>query len=214
MANPSKILNERLRKSFSLVKEDISSLKSLIEANSQTINELKAQISPVIEKIRQIIPENQNKDSKQPQNTNILSSTGNEGVINDQQRSTINDQQSPTIINSQLSSLKQSLTSQFSSLTDREFSVFLSIYELESSLGEVTYTDLAKKLSLTEATVRGVVNSLISKNLPVQKERLFNKKATLTLSKEFRDLNLLSKLIKLRSQKSTPQVTQKTLFDL
>jgi len=113
-------------------------------------------------------------------------------------------------LKSTLSELSQTLTLAFQSLTDREFSVFAAIFELQRQLPEVTYTDLAQKLTISEPTVRNIVNQLITKKMPLQKVRFFNRKVSLSVSKDFQDLNLLTKLIKLRQNPHH----QKTLFDV
>ncbi len=247
MKNPKNnllILENKIKNSFSDVKIDINLLKEEIKAIKSILSETKANF----------VQKTKIEDRKIPLST-PKNSIGNNGVINDHQRSStiINDanqcqsipnnpQQSPTMINnpkqpilyitkppsqplqqlsllpnfkkneikSVLSDLDQALTSTFLSLTDRELSIFISIYELSQAQPEVTYSDLAKKLSLSEPTVRGAVNSLLSKGVPVIKDRFFNAKATLSISEDFKKLNLLSKLLSLKSKKPY----QKTLLDL
>ncbi|MDP1694581.1 MAG: hypothetical protein Q8L34_03500 [Candidatus Woesearchaeota archaeon] len=135
-------------------------------------------------------------------------------AINNNQQQTLTSEQKranqPPFIRNSLDSINQTLTFRFKTLTDREFSVFLAIYELEKQLSEVTYADLANKLSLTETTIRSCVNRLVSKQLPLTKERFFNKKTTLTIDKNFKELSLLNKLINIRSNNSD----QKSLLDI
>ena len=109
-----------------------------------------------------------------------------------------------------LKNLKKDLENTFNTLTDREFSVFLSLYELEKELGEVTYLDLAKRLKLSQTTIRTSINSLILKNAPVQKDRFFNKKVSLSIQNDFKSLNLYEKLIKLKQGPGK----QTTLFNI
>jgi len=198
---------ERIKNSFKNVKEDIESIKSGLNSQKEEIIGLKSEIKNISSIILEI------KD-----NLDFFKkiSIGNKGVINDQQQSsTINNnakQQSSTEqhLKSTLSKLSQTLTSAFQSLTDREFSVFTAIFELESSLPEVTYSDLAQKLGISEPTVRNMVNQLITKKMPLQKIRFFNRKVSLSIAKDLHDLNLLSKLIELRQNPHN----QKTLFDV
>ncbi len=146
---------------------------------------------------------------------NKNSSTGNKGASNNHQQSTINNHQQSTTNHQQsteakkaIETLERDLAISFKMLTDREFSVFMAISELSGQHGETTYTQVANILNLTETSIRGAVNRIISKNLPVNKERIFNGKTSLFLRKDFKELNLLNKLIRLRQHPTD----QKTLF--
>lgn len=236
---------ENVKESFSKVKEHIEGVENEIKRNKKAIIDQ-------IELIKALKMEiNALKDSnlllKNEIGFFLKSSTGNEGVINDHQRSSTvisddkrssssminNDQQpiepdfhEPTKVSPipitkistpatpstpptlTFSDLKKDLEGQFKYLTDREFSVFMTIYHLEESLGKVTPFDIADHLKLSETTVRGYLNSLIKKKLPLERERLFNKKSHFFIKKAFKELNLASKLLNLRNPNS-----QKTLFD-
>ena len=198
--------DERVKSSFQKVKEDINSLKLSLEEQNKQIKELKSKTEDIYRLISEI---------KEKMTIFKKSSNRNDGVINDHQRSsTINNnkQQSigPTNLQSTINELAQTLAFAFQTLTDREFSVFTAIFELNKTLPEVTYTDLANKLNIAEPTIRNVVNTLISKKVPLQKNRFFNKKVSLSIPKDLHDLNLLSKLIKLHQNPHN----QKTLFDV
>ena len=159
-------------------------------------------------------------------------STGNNGVhqqsstmINNDQQSTSNAKQYQSMPNNArqpisreipsnlpkktLQALELDFEMQFRSLTDREFSVFMTILELEKQGHVVNFPLVANHLNVTETTVRGVANRLISKGLPVKKERHFNGKTSLLIKEAFHDLNLLNKLVRLRGNPSD----QRTLFD-
>ncbi len=198
--------DERIRISFQRVKEDITVLKDSLKEEKEELKEIKKKIDEIYAFIGEI------KD-----NLSFFkkSSIGNDGVINNHQQSstTNNNAQQSTTINDENLSLKElsrSLTFAFQSLTDREFSVFVAIFELEKQLPEVTYTDLANKLAISEPTIRNTVNRLISKKVPLQKIRFFNKKVSLSVSKDFHDANMLTKLIKIRQNPHS----QKTLLDV
>jgi DNA-binding MarR family transcriptional regulator len=94
-------------------------------------------------------------------------------------------------------------------LTDREFSVLVAMVELERQLPEITYTDLATKLKISEPTVRNVINALISKKIPIQKNRFFNKKVSLLVNPSLKTPSFLEKLVQLRNSSQN----QKTLFE-
>jgi uncharacterized protein YwgA len=191
---------ERVRQSFQKAKEDINSMKLTLESQNNDINDLKLKIEVISKSIEDL-------------NDNLTifkkNSIGNKGVNN-------NHQQSSTMINSpkqsqtQKNNLSQSLTFAFQGLTDREFSVFIGIIELTKTLPEVTYTDLANKLNISEPTIRNTVNRLISKKLPVQKTRFFNRKVALSVSDTFQDPKIVSKLVQIRENPHN----QQTLLNL
>ena len=115
-----------------------------------------------------------------------------------------------TLVRLPLSEMKKELESKFNTLTDREFSVFMAVYQLEEQLPDVNYSDVSKLLNISEMTVRGYVNSLMAKKIPLEKRRMYNKKVFLSISPEFRALNLASFLLTLRLPKSNFN-SQKTL---
>jgi len=198
-------IDDKIKTSFQRVKDDILTLKIAIEEQNKELKDLKSKIEDIYRFISEI------KDNNKPF---FKSSTGNNGVNNNhQQSSTMNNntQQSQTMpnIQSTISELSKKLNFTFQNLTDREFSVFISVFELEKTIPEVTYTDLANKLNISEPTIRNVVNRLISKKIPLQKNRFFNKKVSLSIPKDLHDLNLISKLIKVHQNPHN----QKTLFD-
>ncbi len=205
---------EKIRNSFSNVKNDIFSIDTQLKTLQGEAKDQKEDISKINSKLETL-------NSSVTEIKDILkafktASTGNDGVINNHQQSTINNHQQstinsehPKISQKDLKDLEKDFSQLFKNLTDREFSVFMAIFELEKQLIEANYTQIANRLNLTETTVRGTVNRLISKNLPVTKERLFNGKTSLSLKKDFHDLNLLQKLIRLRQNPTD----QKTLFE-
>ena len=215
-------LKENIRKSFFKVKEDIEDLKSNTTTQKEKIREIESNLIELSEKVDKLTPnlENNNK------NNFFNSSTGNKGVVNSQQSTVNNSQQSSTMPNNtqqsktqynikkdireNLEKINSTLTFKFKSLTDRELSIFLAIYDLEIEKNEVSYADIANKLNLTESTIRTNVYRLIQKELPIEKERFFNKKVILSISNDFRNLNLINKILELRK----PNTTQKTLFEI
>lgn len=105
-----------------------------------------------------------------------------------------------SLINQSLSiqSLKKDLEERFSSLTNQEFLLFLTVYQLEEDFGRpITYNDLANKLALTSGCIRGYVSSIMRKGLPLNKLKINNRTLTLSIKADFKDLNLKEKLISL-----------------
>ena len=204
------VSEEVIRNSFDNVKVHIKSLE--VE-----INQLKAKISKieaVLEEIRlelknqkKVAPKDEDQTSTQ-ENFDFISS-GNKGVqsiiTNNHQYNSIPNTQSPMFIN-----LKKELELVFRTLTDREFSIFMVVYAIDKEGKEANYQEIAKQLGISDHTIRGYVSSLISKNVPIQKERYLNGKVSLSIKNEFKQLDLYQKLLKLR----LPNSNQKTLFDL
>ena len=195
---------ENVKATFALAKQhnlrleaEIKQIKATLEDLKKTIENFKEQQSNL--KIEQ-------------------SSTGNNGVANSQRQPT--DDSSPTIddntqqsttTTASFSELKDSLDTTFKTLTNREFSVFMALYDLDKEKnGEVTYSELSQRLNISESTVRDFINQLIRKNIPIKKDRYFNGKVSLSIREEFKHLNLYQNLLKLKANK----LGQKALFDL
>ncbi len=206
---PEKINEERVKTAFSLVKKDIEILKKEILDQKEDILDIKKEIKLILTSI-----------SEKRENKNFLkSSIGNKGVVNNQQQSTtINNQRSTTNppkrgvfdtsgLQEVLQEVDQVIAQKVQSLTDREFSVFAAIVENEAEGLESTYTGLADRLNLSESTVRGVANRILTKGLPVVKSRFLHRKASLALSPDLKEVYTLKKLLFLRQH----SLDQKTL---
>ena len=197
---------ERIRNSFEKVRDDMGFLKNELERVKNRLdkqeeerNSIKSQISQILSFINEI---------KDNMSFFYKISSGNDGVIN-------NHQQSSTIINDKqqsISAIKSDFEALFRGLTDREFSVFMAIYQLEEDLqAPVSYCEVSKILKITEITVRNYVNSMMNRGIPIEKHRQYNRKVSLSIKKDMRDLNLASKLLKIRQSGSA---SQQTLFQL
>lgn len=87
----------------------------------------------------------------------------------------------------------------------------MAIYSLEEQhASPTTYAELAQFLDLSSSSIRDYVSELIRKGTPIKKEKSRNGIAYLSVLKEFRDLNLISKLLAFRNLSRD----QKSLFDL
>ncbi|MEK6932973.1 MAG: hypothetical protein AABW56_04240 [Nanoarchaeota archaeon] len=186
--------DDKIKNSFQKVREDIETLKQEIEKVKGALLLRNNDILMLKEQIKS-------------QNELILGlsdkiesiSTGNERVINDALSSTMinnDDQRSP---------LKSFIVEKFRHLTDREFSVFLSIYQIEEEKGAATYADISKQLGTTVVSLRGYINDLINRGYPVYGERQFNRKTLFRISKEFRKQNLISEVLVIRETKNLKQ---------
>ena len=190
---------EKVKKSFVKAKEDmeflrqeVNKVKKFLLLKNNEISDLKSQIKALNDLISSKIEQIR------------VSSTGNDGAITHHHSSSsiiINDLSTEENLdkNSQ-KPLRMLIENKFRSLTDMEFAIFMTIYQLEEELGKVTYQDIAKKFNLTEATVRNHITNLINKSVPIDKERSFNKKTVFYINKSFRELNITSKILELRQQ--------------
>lgn len=194
----NKEFQEKVKNSFLKVKEEINSIKKEVEnirlelSNQKKINlELKSKIDKILTFL------NNNMSNFLPNYEKYLKSSTGNGGVNDNQR------QSTTMIdNAQKRPLMVDLKRLFNRLTDREFSVFIAIYKLEEETGLVTYTDVARLLKIRETTIRDYVTELINRGFPVVRERYFNQKVSLYIKKDFRNLQIADKLLKIRESKS------------
>ncbi len=182
----------KIRASFAKVRQDIQIIKEEIEKLKEALilqNKSNSTLKEDVGYLKQLSNELRSKIS--------TISIGNRRVDDDDQRSmTMNDN---------AKQLRFLLENKFRSLTDREFSVFMAIYQLEEEQGTVTYQDMANKLNISGSNLRNHVLSLINKGIPVGKERLFNGKTTFFIKKELRNLNIVADLIEYRQHKTFKQ---------
>ena len=144
-----------------------------------------------------------------PQNLPI--STGNGGVPTDRQtdRQTDKIKEIPlekpenTIENAieildSLDNIKKELRLKFKRLTEQELLVFSIIYQLEEEQGHTDYKTVAKRLNLSESSVRDYVQRIIKKGISVDKKRINNKNIQLSISSNLKKIASLSTILKLR----------------
>ncbi|MAG91238.1 hypothetical protein CMO83_01015 [Candidatus Woesearchaeota archaeon] len=81
-------------------------------------------------------------------------------------------------------------------LNRKEQEVFLVIYTLEEEKGNLTYEDIAKKLSISEQLAGDYVTSIIEKGVPIIK-RYINSKPFLKLDPEFKTLQAKENILQL-----------------
>ena len=222
---------EKIKKSFSKVKEETDFLKT-------QINELKSLINEVLKK-----HENQKKREetvlKNLQVPKEEVSTGNQGVYADihsfihsfNRHSTDNystnmqtnkqekDQSKPYLLKFSkeiikttpllwsLSNIKE-IDNLFSTLTKQEFLTFMLVFQGEEDLQRgISYLELSQRMLISEGCVRTYISQMIKKGIPIQKIRLNNKLTLLLIDKEFRSLNLKSRLSNLFSKSDPNQTT-------
>jgi len=135
-------------------------------------------------------------------------STGNEGVPTNKQTNKQTHNTYPTHpyiiptddsnITKLVEDLKTDLKRKFKALTKQEFIVFSAIFTVEKELESVTYKDIAKRLGLSEASIRDYIMRIIKKGIPIIKERVNNKTVILRIPTDLRNLSTLESLMKLR----------------
>ena len=204
---------ENVKKAFKFVKDDVNLIKSEIKG-------LKESVLKIVEKLdlKSLNKDNNNQYSYKNDELDLFikkSSIRNDGVKNNQQQSTINNNpkqsstNDPQPITEDLKKVLDTIINKTQNLSDREFSIFIKIYDLGLNQA-ATYPNLAKEFNLTESTVRGAVKGLITRGIPIQKERFFNKESSLFIPEELNNPYIIQRIIKARQKK----YVQKTLFDL
>ncbi len=133
-----------------------------------------------------------------------LFSTGNRGVPTDRQTHQQTDRQTDDSIENaaemlkSLDNIKREIRQKFKKLTEQEWMVFSTIYQIDGEAGYSDYKILADRLKLTESSIRDYVGKLIKKGIPVEKTKLNNKNIRLSISPNLKQIASLSTIITLR----------------
>jgi hypothetical protein len=213
---------DSMKEEINLLKRFLSENKEKLSEIDKTIKDLSVQIS----KINPQQPQNivQSTPTHNPQNPaypthsptdnltlkplkeqNIGFSTGNGGVPTNRQTDKQTNQQTEKtyfgdaleILNS-LDNIKKELRNKFKRITDQEFLVFSTIYQMAEETGYVDYKILSQKLNLTESSIRDYVGRLIKKGIPVEKKKINNKLIHLSISEKLRKIAPLPVIFQLR----------------
>jgi len=97
-----------------------------------------------------------------------------------------------------LDNIKKDIRQKFKKLTDQEWLVFSTIYQLDEEVGSSDYRLIAERLHLTESSIRDYVARLIKKGIPVDKTKLNNKNIQLNISQNLKRIASLPTIITLR----------------
>jgi hypothetical protein len=217
---------ENIKQAFSKVKEDIDLISAEISLLKRQLSEINQLLNAST--IRQSNTTNlatstdnttirQEIEGLKTQNLDI--STGNQGASTDRQTDTSTDtsthfypkntKNSPQNIDSDiykaseildsLDRLKKEIRLKFKRVTAQEMLVFSTIYQLEEvSPNLCNYPQIAKKIGLSESSIRDYVQRMINKGIPIRKNKINNKKILLSISSELKKIATLSTIIKLR----------------
>ena len=98
-----------------------------------------------------------------------------------------------------LDAMKKELRLKFKRLTDQEFLVFSTIYQLNEEKGYSDYKTISLRLGLTESSIRDYVRRLINKKIPLEKIKINNKEIQIKIPKNLKKIASLSTIIQLIS---------------
>jgi len=214
-------VSQELAQQKQKIEEVIARLDELLKASKSTKIESSIGNEGVNQSINHLINQsinqqsfNQSNRQETPLKPKESIFIGNEGV-NQSFNQSINQQSFNQSINQsqeqQIKGVADAINLTFSSLSKQELKLFLTIYQLEDEGTEPSYYNLSLKMQLSEHCIRSHLSSLLKKNAPILKKRLNNHTNLLSISRDFRALNLKQRLINLYYD-SDPN--QKTLFDI
>ena len=143
---------------------------------------------------------------------NLAISTGNEGVPTDRQTNQQTDRQTQNqekfqekfsvdnaakILES-LDSMRKEIRLKFKRLTEQEWLIFSTLYQIDEQQGPTDYKTLSERLKLTESSIRDYIGRLIKKGVPVEKTKINNKTIQLSISQNLKKIASLPTIIQLR----------------
>ena len=202
-----------LRQELDVLKEEFREINEKIDIFLANFNNQNKEVNPANQQINPANPTHNPTDNmpfKPLKHQNMGISTGNYGVPTDKQTDKQTNQHTQNelkinkntletaseILNS-LDSIKKEIRLQFKGITEQEMLVFSTIYQLEEE-GDVDYRILAKRLNLTESSIRDYVGRLVKKGIPVDKKKINNKNVHLSISENLKKIASLSTILKLR----------------
>jgi len=130
-------------------------------------------------------------------------SIGNKGASTDRQTIRQTDRPSEKFAQlvDSLTSFKEDLKEKFQNLTNQEFLVFSTLYQLKEENKKVDYLLLSKKLNLSESSIRDYIQRMMKKGIPIFKTKEKNKKVFLSISQDFKKIASLDGVLALREPK-------------
>ena len=97
-----------------------------------------------------------------------------------------------------LDSIKKEIRLKFKRLTKKELLVFSYIYQLDEEGKEVDYPLIASRMNISESSIREYIQRLINKGVPINKEKINNKKIILHISSDLKQIASLDTILRLR----------------
>jgi DNA-binding MarR family transcriptional regulator len=209
---------DSMREEINILKQDLSkSIENLSEL-AKTIKDLTLQVSKISTKEKIDTPTDNLQNPTYPTHTptdslsfkplkgqNMGISTGNGGVPTNRQTDKQTNQQTEKtyfgdaleILNS-FDNIKKEIRNKFKRITDQEFLVFSTIYQMAEETGYANYKSLSQRLNLTESSIRDYVGRLIKKGIPVEKTKINNKMIQLSISEKLKKIAPLPVIFQLR----------------
>ena len=216
---------EKIRNSFLGIRTDIVSLKDEISELRGDFSSLLEGLSKILdEKIKEKNPTStqgfqtdagqnpaDNSSFKPLKTQNLGFSIGNQGVPTDRQtdrqtdrhliegiKNSKNPIKNALYILDSLDSVRKEIRLKFKRLTNHEFLLFSTLYQMEEEGMEAGYKSLSEKLGLTESSIRDYVGRLIKKGIPIEKTKVRNKNILLSVSPDLKKIASLSAILQLR----------------
>ncbi len=200
------IFKENVKNSFKKAREHMENLEKQIKTQNKEISILKDKIERLLDELIDLKLKNSFKDAK--------ISIGNEGVLNKQtNKQTVKQTNKHIIIDKsgEISKFQTNIEEFFKDLTKQELLVFLTIYQLEEELNkEIKFSEVSRRLNLSESCIRGYIKRLIDKGAPLTRTKVNNKIVLLSIYPEFKALNLRNRLKDLYYEADSDQTK---LFD-
>jgi|TARA_Y100000034_G_scaffold30203_1_gene36849 predicted nucleic acid-binding Zn-ribbon protein len=207
---------EKIINAFKKVKEEMDFLNKNIVFLKNELFEVRKQLENSSTQTREISTHSTHSSTHDlgfkplnPLNSGI--SIGNQGAstdrqtdrqtdrhIKNQQENTKNSFDDVLKVLDSLNDIKKEIRLKFKRLTEQEFLVFSTIYQLEEEVPYVNYNILSKKLNLTESSIRDYIGRLIKKGVPIEKNKINNKNIQLKISQSLRKNAPLSAILQLR----------------
>jgi hypothetical protein len=218
---------QKVKQDISYLEEEVASIKHYLQGNEEKLMLLDDKIQILTQKIGEKLQDiSSSIPTYTPQNPTVPTdnpthnlpfealkdqklgiSTGNEGVptnkpTNQQTNQHIENEGKEVfgnaleVLNS-LDNLKKEIRHKFKRITDQEFLVFSTIYQMEQE-GDVDYRSVSQKLNLTETSIRDYVGRLIKKGIPVEKTKINNKMIKLSISDNLKKIAPLPVILQLR----------------
>ncbi len=191
---------EKVKSSFSKVKEAINNLENEIKLLKDVINSKNNEINYLKEKINIL---SENSVLKPILDDKNMSSTRNDGVYANMQTF----MQTHKHIPKHKIDIKSDIEAVFNRLTKQEFLIFLTIYQQEEEKHTVTYNIISHYLKLSTGCIRTHITNLLRKGAPIIKTKINNKILILGINNDFKALNLKQALINMYYQIDSSQAT-------
>jgi len=214
----------KVKQDMDSIKEELDSLKQVIYETKEQVSEVSKILNELAfsyknePKLNLETPTDNLQNPTYPTHTptdnlsfkslkgqNIGISIGNEGVPTNKQTNKQTNQQTEKtyfgdaleILNS-LDNIKKEIRNKFKRITEQEFLVFSTIYQMSEEVSYVDYKSLSQKLNLTESSIRDYVRRLIKKGIPVEKTKINNKMIQLSISEKLKKIAPLPVIFQLR----------------